>query len=269
MSLLIRGVAAVIRICNIRKKISYLLLLLLFAAFLLPAAVLASSGTRIIDNANLLTADQEERLQERVQKAIDRMGMDLVILTIDDADGKTSMAYADDYYDSNGYGTGTDKSGALILIDMDNRQIWVSTTGKMIEKISDRDIDTIIDSGYSDLKEGDYYSCLMKCTASLEKYGRGKYISAAEWLLSVAVAAACGAAACIAVHSAYKFKKVHDIYPYRENSTVDLPVKEDRFVNTVVTTHRIPTSNGGGGSGGGSTHMGSSGTSHGGGGRGF
>ena len=244
--------------------------MLLSLSVLFPsAAAMAASGTRVIDHADLLTTDEEQKLQERVQKAIDRMGMDLVILTIDNAERKTSMAYADDFYDYNGYGIGSDKSGALILIDMDNRQIWISTTGKMIERISDSDIDSIIDSGYSDLKGGDYYSCLLKCTASLEKYGRGHYISAAEWCLAAAVSVGCGAAACIAVRSTYKFKKVHDVYPYRENSTVDLPVQEDRFVNTVVTTRQIPTSNGGGGGGGGSSHMGSSGTSHGGGGRGF
>ena len=195
------------------------------------------------------------------------MNMDLVVLTIDDAEGKTSAAYADDYYDYNGYGIGSDKSGALILIDMDNRQIYISTTGEMINRLSDSDIESVIDSGYSRLKSGDYYGCLTKCVKSLEDKGRGNYISVMEWVISAAIAIGCGLLACLFVVRSYKMKINKDTYPYRENSTLNLETNEDAFVNTVVTTRRIETNTGGGG--GGSTHVGSSGTSHGGGGRGF
>jgi len=253
---------------KIKKHLVLLTLLIILSlmAFFSVAGVYASQS-RVIDNAGLLTSDQRSALETQVNKAISVMNMDLVVLTIDDAEGKTSAAYADDYYDYNGYGTGSNKSGALILIDMDNRQIYISTTGEMINRLSDSDIESVIDSGYSRLKSGDYYGCLTKCVKSLEDKGRGNYISVMEWVISAAIAIGCGLLACLFVVRSYKMKINKDTYPYRENSTLNLETNEDAFVNTVVTTRRIETNTGGGG--GGSTHVGSSGTSHGGGGRGF
>ena len=163
---------------KIKKHLVLLTLLIILSlmAFFSVAGVYASQS-RVIDNAGLLTSDQRSALETQVNKAISVMNMDLVVLTIDDAEGKTSAAYADDYYDYNGYGTGSNKSGALILIDMDNRQIYISTTGEMINRLSDSDIESVIDSGYSRLKSGDYYGCLTKCVKSLEDKGRGNYIS--------------------------------------------------------------------------------------------
>ena len=61
-------------------------------------------------------------------------------------------------------------------------------------------------------------------------------------------------------------------YPYQEKSSIKLTQKEDRLVNSFVTTRRIPRppkNNGGGGFGGGTTTHSSGGGTFGGGGRSF
>ena len=62
-------------------------------------------------------------------------------MTTEDAEGKTSEEYADDYYDYNGYA----EDGALYLIDLDNGSVWISTAGKMIRYLTDERIDAVID----------------------------------------------------------------------------------------------------------------------------
>ena len=41
--------------------------------------------------------------------------------------GKTAEAYADDYYDYNGYGYGENDDGLLLLVSMGERE-WAITT---------------------------------------------------------------------------------------------------------------------------------------------
>jgi predicted kinase len=66
--------------------------------------------------------------------------------------------YADDFYDNGGYGMGPDYSGMLILLDMNNRAIWLSTGGVMIEYINDMREEAILDRAYDHLSYGGYAS---------------------------------------------------------------------------------------------------------------
>ena len=112
----------------VRNKI----ICLFFAAFLsLSGAfqVLASDDTRVFDEAGLFDEYEKEGLETRIEEVRKSENIDLAVTTTDDANGKTSEAYADDFYDSHGFGTGDDASGVLLLIDMDNREIYVSTSG--------------------------------------------------------------------------------------------------------------------------------------------
>ena len=66
-------------------------------------------------------------------------------VTADTINGETPMAYADDYYDYNGYGAGADNDGILLLLSMEDRDWWISTTGYGIDAFTDYGIDVIGD----------------------------------------------------------------------------------------------------------------------------
>ncbi|QIK70569.1 TPM domain-containing protein [Erysipelothrix sp. HDW6C] len=130
------------------KKLFTLLFMCLFFVFTthtVRAETQADDGVRVIDDARIITESDVATLQAEVEAFIKHHNMDLVIVTTNDAQGKTSEAYADDYYDYNGYGIGSDYSGALILVDMDNRMVYISTTGRMINYLSDERLDRILD----------------------------------------------------------------------------------------------------------------------------
>ena len=66
-----------------------------------------------------------------------RQQFDVAVVTADTLDGKTPMAYADDFYDYNGYGFGESKDGVLLLVSMEDRDWWITTTGYGITAITD------------------------------------------------------------------------------------------------------------------------------------
>ena len=88
-----------------KKKIKYLILLALVCV-VSCITVFAASKTRFVDNADLVLDYQESEIESKLDKISDKYNMDFVVVTVPSLDGKTSEAYADDYFDYNGYGGG-------------------------------------------------------------------------------------------------------------------------------------------------------------------
>jgi len=106
------------------------------------------SEQKVYDYANLLTDSQEVEIFRRVAKFIDDYNMDMGIVTIDSNPKYSAMVYADDFYDYNNFGTDAQGSGLLLLIDMDTREIYISTKGKAILVYDDERIDKMLDAVY-------------------------------------------------------------------------------------------------------------------------
>ena len=79
----------------------------------------------VVDDANLLSSQEETKLRIDLENFKNEYNMDAVIVTSNNLNGKSQQDYADDYFDYNGYGVGKEKSGLLLLIDMENRNIWI------------------------------------------------------------------------------------------------------------------------------------------------
>ena len=129
------------------------IVVLLSVFLLLPALVLPClaepsvadfSLPRVVDDADLLSAEDESLLNAKIVGIGSDYLVDVVIVTTTDLQGKDPMEFADDYYDYHGYGYGEDHDGCLLLIHMDaDRGYWLSTTGSAIDALSDDDIDAI------------------------------------------------------------------------------------------------------------------------------
>lgn len=280
------------------KKSHYFHLLLAFLLLcLLPGqAVKAETDhTYVFDNAGLFSQDEADRIEETIQDLKTETDMDYVVLTIDDAEGKTSREYADDYYEATGLGTHGNYSGLLYLIDMDNREIYVSTEGDMLRYLTDARIDSILDNAYEEVADGNYAASALSVLEDARTYiaegiPQDQYNYSSETgevdpysekkgfpILALVFGAAAGLVAAIAAFLGVKgkyqltFETYH--YPLSEKSDMRLTVSEDRLVNQFVTHRRIPKnppSSGGKSSGSRTTtHRSSSGRSHGGGGRKF
>ena len=104
-----------------------------------------AAPAEVYDEADLLSDDEEEQLSLQIQKLSDTYDMNFVVLTIDDAEGKTATEYADDFYVDKGYTVNDRKGGAIYLVEMDNREVRVEADQDMqyyqIDKRAEEAID--------------------------------------------------------------------------------------------------------------------------------
>lgn len=276
-----------------RKKIIFLFMAicLIVPAFGVSAA---EQYGYVHDRADLLIPEEEEHFERMAIEFRDTYDMDFVVVTTDDAEGKSAMEYADDFYDLR-YDTSAERGGVLYLIDMDNREIYVSTCGRAIRYLTDERIEEMLDAAYEKIEDGDYAGVFDAFfaetntymnmgipsgqynydteTGERDYYREPKRITMFEFLLGIMAGAAAAIGTCGFIAGKYKLKFEDFHYDAYTDSEVRFDVKEDRLVNTFVTHRHIPRNTNSTGSGGGgsisSTHHSSGGVSHGGGGRHF
>ncbi len=134
---------------------------LIGGAPLLATPVLAEESSKVskdyvVDNADLLTQTEENELSKKLQDISDELQFDVVVVTTNSIGSKTATEYADDYFDYNGYGRGSNNDGALFLVDMGDRKWAISTSGYGIEAIVDSALDDMEEEIVPYLKSGDY-----------------------------------------------------------------------------------------------------------------
>lgn len=264
-----------------KKKI--ICLLLLAALLLLLSAGALAARTRVIDEAGLLTESEKEKLEEKIKEIYDEYDFELAILTVEGMGGKSAEAFADDYYDDHGYGYGMDHDGALVLVDMGERDLYISTGGKGQWVFTDNDIDAVLDDMADYLSSGNYYRSFAVFVSDseklLEEYDGGQTVrnsgsNPAKKLIPAAIISFLISLLVVAgmkrkMNTAVKNQNARD---YVRPGSFVLTRERDTYLYSNVTMVRRQTndSNRGGGHGGGSsTHFSSSGVSHGGGGRKF
>ncbi len=84
---------------------------------------------RLEDQADLLTTQEESAMLAKLDEISERQQFDVVVVTTQSTAGKTPEAFADDYFDYNGFGFGDSKDGCLLLVSMAERDWHVSTSG--------------------------------------------------------------------------------------------------------------------------------------------
>ena len=241
---------------------------------------------KVYDFADLLTDTEETDLYNEAMDYIKNTNYDLAIVTINENPKKSEVEYADDFYDYNNFGLTDTRDGLVLLIDMDNRQLYISTTGYAIKMYDDNRIEGILDSGYSYIKQEMYYNTLSEMIKTLKVYydkgypasnsnlnidsnGNVSYIKYISYPLVIILSSIITLIISLILYNMSRLKiKVLSTVSYLKNK--NLSTKEDHLYNTIVTHHlRSSDSSSSGGGGGSSFHTSSSGSSHGGGGRGF
>ena len=111
----------------------------LICAILCLLVVLSSAGICfaeplpcVVDEAGLLSQQETDSLTEKAEDLRHTYEMDVVILTVTSLNGKSSMAYAEDYYDESGYGIDAQRSGVLFLLAMEERELYIDTSGDAV-----------------------------------------------------------------------------------------------------------------------------------------
>ena len=146
------------------KKLSvFLLMLVLFLSF-------AAADAQVADNANLFTESEISQITAICDQIEQTYQVDMFVLTSNDIPEGQTQSYADDYYDEHGFGIGDDNAGMLYLIDMNNRECYISTCGIMIDYITDDREEGIFDAGWDEMTNGQYGRSVILSLQQTERY---------------------------------------------------------------------------------------------------
>lgn len=268
----------------IKKITLFFATLLILVSFALPA--FAENPQRVVDNADLMSSEEEASLLEKLNTIYDTQNFECVVVTVKDLDGKSDMEYADDYYDYNGYGYGDSHDGCLMLIRVSSeydRNVWISTTGYGITALTDYGIDYILDEVVPDFKSGDYYQGSIEYAELVSEFvdearaGKPYDVNNVKRSdkdnlkaigVSVIAALVISLIITLTIKGSYKPVKFNrGAANYLVDGSFNLKSSYDNFLYNTVSRVKIETESSS--HGGSSTHSGSSGTSHGGGGRSF
>jgi len=214
-------------------------------------------GDLVVDLADILTDSEEAQLRTYLRELSDKAKADIVVVTTRNLGGKSMTAFADDYYDYNGYA----KDGVLFLryINGNTKEVWISTTGKMEKRV---DHDAIFDAISNDFSRGNYLSAFKtygKMCADSTKLPVVRYliISAIIGLIIAAIHISKLKKELISVQSREEARE------YIVPDSMKVSKEQDVFLYSMVSRVRRESSS----SSGGGSHTSSSGRSHGGGGR--
>ncbi len=275
-----------------RKKV-----ISIIAAFIFLFVIVGytSADTRVFDEAELYSDQEEAELELELVQAIENLQCDIVILTVQDADGLNTMEYAENFYTDNECGyESVGGTGVVFVIDMDNRQVWITTSGDAITYINDNRINLIIDEVYDDVVDGDYYEATKIFIGQMETYMRNDdfysddkgsgnidYVdtydgetheitfwgNATQYIIpEVIISIIIAGISVLVVANANKTKQTINNHTYSKNDEITIYNQTDQYTHTTSVRTKIPTNKSGGGS---TTHRGGGGGSFGGGGRGF
>lgn len=120
-----------------------LLLLSLTVAF----ASAESSLPLVIDNADVLTYEEEEYLEEKCEAFREEYSADMVIVTVTDLEGKDRERFTEDFYYDYGYGAGYDNSGIICMYCVDalgKRDLSIKAFGTVSDNVDDDEVYDIL-----------------------------------------------------------------------------------------------------------------------------
>lgn len=257
------------------KKLKYFLILFFMFIFIDNTQAFNTS-LKVYDYAQVLTPEEEKQLKKDIDLYIANHNMDMAIVTVKYHEKTNTMNYADDFYDYNGFGIGSNYDGVIFVLDFtfwENGDIWMSTSGRAIDVYTDVRIDSILDSVVSKKNSG-YYEMFNTFIDKSDYYARegvpvynaATEIKGAAWkgiiIFSLVIPSII---ILILVLKNKMVKKSTTASIYLLKDTIVINKRNARFVTTHTTSVRINDSSSSGG--GSSTHRSSSGRSHGGGGR--
>ncbi len=256
------------------KKQFGILLISVLLMFCMTMVVSAAFMPRLVDGADLLSDSEEAELLSMLDEISERQMFDVVIVTTNTLEGKSPMAYADDFYDDHGYGFGASYDGVLLLVSMEDRDWWISTCGYGITAFTDYGIDCLADRFLSDLSYGLYADAFATFARDCDEYvtmarnGTPFDVGSEPFDPSGAlmIAAIVGLIGALIVTGSMKgqLKSVRQQHAgnYLKRDSMRITESRDLYLYRNVSRVRRQTES----SGGSSTHTSSSGRSHGGGG---
>lgn len=242
------------------------------------AGELKDGSQRVFDYAGLFEEEEAARLEEKTAQFRETMKVEAIVLTVEDANGQSAPYTADQFYFDHGFSESFHENGIVVLIDMDNRELYLGTYGSMIRILTDERIEDILDDMYDAASQGDYGDAAMAGLDGAQYYFKKGIASnqynydvetgaisvhrSIRWyeaLFALIVSTGAAAGVCLSVVRQYGMKENTDVnnrLAYRADCRFQFQNPSDQLLHTAVShmvIPRQPPRGGGGGFGGGSS----------------
>ncbi len=227
--------------------------------------VSAENADKVVDNADILTNSEEQQLEEKMLDIVDKYGYDIAVVTVNSTDGKSMMAYADDYYDYNYYG----EDGLMLLYNYSTNEAYITTDGAGIRAFTDKGITALGKEVRPLLNSRDYCGAFEAFADTSEEYidyyeTKGKAYSpknyAMIFVISLGIGLLFAAIVCLVLKSQLKTAVMQtNAKEYVRKGSRNVTYARDIYLYRKVTQRKIESDSGS------STHRSSSGDTHGGG----
>ena len=245
------------------KKILALLLLLL----LLVTPALAD-GSRVIDDADVLSVSEEASLEQAISLIREKYQFDVVLLTKTSIDGKVPRYYAADYYDYGGFGYGDTHDGIILLLvtgaGVGNRDYTIVNTGRGEKIFDEYAMEELEEAMLPSLRASDFAAGMASFVSGVEEqldYMTPKSRTERWGVLSFGVGLVIGTIVALIFRGQMKtVRRKVNAQSYIRDGSFQLNRVQDIYLYTTTTRRKIETSSSSGGGSGGFT--GSSGTHH-------
>lgn len=223
------------------------------------------SAPIVVDNADVLSEAEEEKLFSKLVNINEEYNVTAVVVTVDSVGRKTPEAYADDFYDYDGYG----KDGILLLVSMEESDYHISTSGDAIEIFTDDGLEYMADKFVPYMSDGDFYDAFIAFSELCEEFlaqaesgepydyhnlpkepfapGAALLISLIVGFISAFIATAIMRAKLKSVHSrpaasdyvkkdSFELTRSNDIFLYRNLKVIPIPKSESKGGSSVHTS---------------------------------
>ncbi|MBR2812313.1 MAG: TPM domain-containing protein [Solobacterium sp.] len=126
------------------------------AELFLADAEIVVSGRRLDDKADMLSDEQEDILQKKLDEISARQNVDIAAVIVESLDNTDPQTYADAYFRLGEYGLSSSKDGILFLVSVGDRKYAYSTHGYGIAAFTDAGLGYIEQQMVPDLRSGNY-----------------------------------------------------------------------------------------------------------------
>ncbi len=253
-----------------KKQISVLILTLFVLVLgILPASADNAHPARVVDECGVLDATLLQSLNDKMDEISNRHQVDVALLITANPGEKSYEAFADDYFDYNGYGIGENFDGIMLVYfveggDNGNGYVHITTCGMGIDAITDANEDAIFDRIASDIVSGNYEYAFTEYADMCDEYITDLTTFDAGFNLVIALAVGFIVAFIATGSMKSKLKSVaakKEANSYLKPGSLMITDSRDMFLYRQVTYTKKEQNNSS------DTHTSSSGRTHGGGGR--
>lgn len=249
-----------------------LALVLLLVVQVLPAfAAESGAGQLVNDTAGILTEEQAAELEARAKAIQSEYGLDVAIVTVPYMAGSSdAREYAKLLYDQYSIGTGSERSGILLMLSMQYRDYALIAHGEGNQVLTDYGNEKMADSFLDYFRDDDWAGGFDDYLDTANDYCHDYYVDGEAYdvslartfgkiclLLAVVGAPLIGALTVGVMINSMKTarRQTHaEYYVDHEHGGLVLSDQSDDYIySQTIVTHRPKMDNDGGGFGGGTT----------------